>query len=68
MMIHKLVQSAFMTGVMSVESEALIRQVLAWKVYQPSDLKALHKLYQAVKNGVIQREAHGAFNLQLPAV
>jgi hypothetical protein len=68
MMIHKLVQSAFMTGVMSVESEALIRQVLAWKVYQPSDLKALHNLYQAINNGAIQREANGIFNLQLPAV
>jgi hypothetical protein len=68
MMIHKLVQSAFMTGVMSVESEALIRQVLAWKVYQPSDLKALHRLYQAINNGAIQREANGIFNLQLPAV
>ncbi len=68
MMIHKLVQSAFLTGVMSVESEALIRQVLAWKVYQPSDLTALHKLYQAINNGAIQREANGIFNLQLPAI
>ncbi len=68
MMIRKLVQSAFMTGVMSVESEALIRQVLAWKVYQPSDLAALHNLYQAINNGAIQREASGIFNLQLPAV
>jgi hypothetical protein len=68
MMIHKLVQSAFLTGVMSVESEALIRQVLAWKVYQPSDLKALHKLYQAISDGAIQREANGIFNLQLPAI
>lgn len=68
MMIHKLVQSAFLTGVMSVESEALIRQVLAWKVYQPSDLTALHNLYQAINNGAIQREANGIFNLQLPAI
>ncbi len=67
-MIHKLVQSAFATGAMSVESEALIRQVLAWKVYQPSDLKALHQLYQAINNGVIRREANTAFNLQLPAI
>ena len=67
-MISQLVQSAFQTGVVSVESEALIRQVLAWKVYQTSDLKALDQLYQAIKTGVIQREAHGLFNFQLPVI
>jgi len=67
-MISKLVQSAFRTGVVSVESEALIRQVLAWKVYQPSDVQDLDRLYQAVQTGVVQREAHGIFNLPLPVI
>jgi hypothetical protein len=67
-MISKLVQSAFRTGVVSVESEALIRQVLAWKVYQPSDIKDLDQLSQAIETGVIQREAPGLFNVQSPII
>lgn len=68
MIINKLVQSAFRTGVVSVESEALMRQVLAWKVYQPSDLKDLDQLSQAIETGVIQREAQGIFSFQLPVI
>ncbi|MBW4522803.1 MAG: hypothetical protein KME16_24455 [Scytolyngbya sp. HA4215-MV1] len=56
-MIHALVQSAFQTGCLSVESEGLIRQVLSIKGCQSSDLEALEKLCEAVKAGHIQREA-----------
>jgi hypothetical protein len=56
-MIHALVQSAFQTGCLSVESEGLIRQVLSIKGCQSSDLEALEKLREALINGQIQREA-----------
>ena len=41
-----------------------MRQVLKMKAYRSSDLDELGKLYQAVKAGVIQREASGI--LQMP--
>ncbi len=56
-MIRTLVQSAFQTGCLSVESEGLIRQVLAMKVYQSRDLDALVNLCEAVNAGQIIREA-----------
>jgi hypothetical protein len=62
-MIGRLVQSAFQTGCLSVESEGLIRQVLAVRGYQSADLAALEQLYDAVHTGRIQREAHGTANL-----
>ncbi len=56
-MIRILVQSALRTGCLSVESEGLIRQVLAIKGYRASDIEALHQLYDAVHSGRIHREA-----------
>lgn len=56
-MIHRLVQSAFQTGSLSVESEGLIRQMLTVRSYQPADLAALKKLQSAIYTGQIQREA-----------
>ncbi|WAL60195.1 hypothetical protein [Thermocoleostomius sinensis] len=56
-MLHRLVHSAFQTGYLSVESEGLIRQMLAMRGYQPADLIALQKLRQALQTGEIQREA-----------
>ncbi|MDI9640534.1 hypothetical protein [Geitlerinema calcuttense] len=58
-MIRRLVQSAFQTGWLSVESESLIRQVLAIKAYQQSDIEALDELYGAVRRGVVKREGRG---------
>ena len=56
-MIRTLVESAFQTGYLSVESEGLLQQVLATKCYQPEDLSALAALYDAVRAGKIKREA-----------
>jgi hypothetical protein len=56
-MIRALVESAFQTGCLSVESEGLIYQVLATKCYQPTDLVILTSLYDAVCAGQIKREA-----------
>ncbi|PSB13405.1 hypothetical protein C7B61_15160 [filamentous cyanobacterium CCP1] len=64
-MIRRLVQSAFQTGYLSVESEGLIRQVLDIRGYQPSDLTALQDLRQAVCNGRIKREANSITELFL---
>lgn len=55
--IRRLVQSAFQTGYLSVESEGLIRQVLAVKGYQLADLDALEQLHSALYSGQIKREA-----------
>ena len=62
-MIGRLVQSAFQTGCLSVESEGLIRQVLAMRGYQSADLAALEQLYNAVHTGQIQREAQNSVGL-----
>ncbi|MFB2834442.1 hypothetical protein [Floridanema evergladense] len=59
-MIRSLVKSAFQTGCLSVASEGLIGQVLAYKGYQSADLDALSSLYYAVNSGQIEREARGA--------
>ncbi|NJR57936.1 MAG: hypothetical protein HC769_03180 [Cyanobacteria bacterium CRU_2_1] len=56
-MIRRLVQSAFQTGCLSVESEGLIGQVIAIRGYQGSDLIALKQLQQALCAGQIKREA-----------
>lgn len=56
-MIDALVQSAFKTGCLSVESEGLIRQVIAMRGYKTADIEALDKLWEAVNAGYIRREA-----------
>ncbi|MGI8502292.1 MAG: hypothetical protein ACR2LR_14310 [Hassallia sp.] len=56
-MIRALIESAFQTGCLSVESEGLIHQVLATKSYDSKDLAALAALDEAVKAGQIKREA-----------
>lgn len=56
-MIHRLVQSAFQTGFLSVESEGLIRQMLTIRSYQAADLAALQNLRLAIYSGQVQREA-----------
>ncbi len=65
-MISSLVQSAFQTGYLSVESEGLIRQILTLKSCKRSDIEALEELYDAVRQGKIRREAH--VNAQLPVL
>ncbi|ABA24474.1 conserved hypothetical protein [Trichormus variabilis ATCC 29413] len=56
-MIRALVESAFQTGYLSVESEGLLNQVLATRCYQPEDVPSLASLYDAVNAGTIKREA-----------
>ncbi|WP_421655620.1 hypothetical protein [Leptothermofonsia sp. ETS-13] len=65
-MISSLVESAFQTGCLSVESEGLIRQVLAVGGCRSTDLQALEKLYDAIKLGHIRREARQS--LQMPSI
>lgn len=62
-MIHRLVQSAFQMGCLSVESEGLIRQVIAVRGYQATDLSALEELHQAVCAGRVKREAGDILNI-----
>ncbi|GAA6620088.1 hypothetical protein NUACC26_059040 [Scytonema sp. NUACC26] len=65
-MIRTLVESAFQTGCLSVESEGLLYQVLIAKSYQSKDLIALSALYDAVRVGRIKRESssHKAMPLE----
>ncbi|MDJ0735147.1 MAG: hypothetical protein QNJ47_13955 [Nostocaceae cyanobacterium] len=56
-MIRPILESAFETGYLSVESEGLLRQMLATRSYQPEDLAALTTLWEAVRRGEIKREA-----------
>ena len=56
-MISALVESAFQTGCLSVESEGLLHQMLLTRSYQLEDLTALQALYDAVRSGRIKREA-----------
>lgn len=58
-MIRTLVESAFKTGCLSVESEGLIRQVVTMKGYGSDDLEALAKLCSALAAGRIEREGRG---------
>jgi hypothetical protein len=66
MMIRALIESAFQTGCLSVESEGLLYQVLTTKSYQSEDLAALEALYEAVRAGRITREATTSPAIQLP--
>ncbi|WP_414529804.1 hypothetical protein [Nodularia chucula] len=63
-MIRTLVESAFQTGYLSVESEGLIHQVLATKCYRREDLAVLSSLYDAVAAGQIKREASSAMPME----
>lgn len=65
-MIRTLVESAFQTGCLSVESEGLLHQVLATKCYQADDLAAIAALYDAVRAGQIKREAPTELSMELP--
>jgi hypothetical protein len=66
-MISSLVESAFQTGCLSVESEALMRQVLTARIYKPSDVEALRQLYDAVETGHIRREGNTKVQMPLPS-
>lgn len=65
-MLATLIQSAFQTGYISVESEGLIRQVLSTGICTSADLKALENLYAALDLGNVRREGHKA--LPMPAI
>lgn len=65
-MIRALIESAFQTGCLSVESEGLLHQVLTTKSYQSEDLAALAALYDAVREGAIKREASSNLAIELP--
>lgn len=65
-MIRAIVESAFQTGCLSVESEGLLHQMLGIKCYQPDDLIALTALYDAVCAGKIKREASSELVVELP--
>lgn len=56
-MIDRLVKSALQTGWLSVESEGLLRQVIAMRSFQSTDLTAIEQLYAAVHEGLVKREA-----------
>ncbi|MGG6293148.1 hypothetical protein ACQ4M4_01895 [Leptolyngbya sp. AN02str] len=56
-MIDKLVQSALATGCLSVESEGLLRQLIAVKTVKPADRQALEMLQSAMQEGHVTREA-----------
>jgi hypothetical protein len=66
-MIDRLVKSALQTGWLSVESEGLLRQVIAMRSFQSTDLTAIEQLYAAVHEGLVKREAGDAHEvLPLP--
>ncbi|NJP11042.1 MAG: hypothetical protein HC866_17505 [Leptolyngbyaceae cyanobacterium RU_5_1] len=65
-MIPTLVQSAFQTGYLSVESEGLIRQILDLRSCKQTDLEALAALYEALRTGRVRRESRQS--VQLPAL
>ncbi|MFH7026819.1 MAG: hypothetical protein ACHBN1_15760 [Heteroscytonema crispum UTEX LB 1556] len=65
-MIRALVESAFQTGCLSVESEGLLQQVLATKSYDSGDLAALASLYDAVCAGQVKREASSNLFMKFP--
>lgn len=62
-MIHRLVQSAFQTGYLSVESEGLIRQMIAVRSYETTDLSVLEALHEAIYIGQVKREARESVSL-----
>ncbi|MBW4615508.1 MAG: hypothetical protein KME21_19980 [Desmonostoc vinosum HA7617-LM4] len=65
-MIRTLVESAFQTGYLSVESEGLLHQVLATRCYQTEDLPAIAALYDAIRAGKIKREASSNQLMEFP--
>jgi hypothetical protein len=65
-MIRALVESAFQTGCLSVESEGLLQQVLATRSYDSEDLTALASLYDAVCAGQVKREASSNLFMKFP--
>ncbi|MFQ4142525.1 hypothetical protein [Chlorogloeopsis sp. ULAP02] len=65
-MIRALVESAFQTGYLSVESEGLLYQMVAMKSYQPGDLTAISALLDAVRAGRIKREASSNLVMKFP--
>jgi hypothetical protein len=67
-MIRTLIASAFQTGYLSVESEGLLHQVIATRCYHSDDLKALDKLYEAIRTGKIKREACSNNLTELPVL
>lgn len=58
--IHRLVQSAFQTGYLSVESEGLLGQMVAVRGCQTTDLCLLEELHEAIRCGKVRREAGGS--------
>jgi hypothetical protein len=66
-MISALVESAFQTGYLSVESEGLLHQVLAARSYKLEDLKPLVALCNAVQAGEVKREASSNLLFELIA-
>jgi len=70
-MLESLIESAFQTGTLSVESEGLMRQVLAARGFNQKELDALKQLYAAIEVGQIRREAHRKTHMppiQLPPI
>ena len=65
-MIRALVESAFQTGCLSVESEGLLHQVLATKSYQSDDLALLASLDHGIRTGAIKREASANLVMKFP--
>ncbi|MEO1373570.1 MAG: hypothetical protein ACFB2X_10375 [Rivularia sp. (in: cyanobacteria)] len=66
-MIRALVESAFQTGYLSVESEGLLHQMLATKIYQAEDVAALTRLCDAVRAGQVKREASSNISMEFLA-
>lgn len=64
-MIHALVESAFQTGCLSVESEGLLNQVLEAKSYRAEDLEKINLLCEAVHEGRIKRESSSKLRIEL---
>ncbi|HEY9621341.1 MAG TPA: hypothetical protein V6C78_13275 [Crinalium sp.] len=66
-MIDRLVQSALQTGWLSVESEGLLRQMVTVRKFQANELVAIETLYDAIRQGLVKREARGSSDsLPLP--
>jgi hypothetical protein len=66
-MIRALVESAFQTGYLSVESEGLLHQMLATRIYQTEDIAALRRLSDAVRAGQVKREASSHISMEFLA-
>ena len=64
-MIRALVESAFQTGYLSVESEGLLHQVLGSRSYRTEDLEKIDLLCQALHEGRIKRESPSKWKIEL---